>query len=162
MNVIRQRLMTVAEFQDWEPDHHADHRWHLIDGIPVCMAPPISDHGRIIGRLTSLLMAHVDATMPGCDVVVGTGVIPSVASSLNHRIPDIGVTCEPASKISTMNTPIVLVEVLSPSNAHITRDSSGHWPSNPLVLDAEAELDLRSIGFRTPLRGIYRTTSLAT
>jgi Uma2 family endonuclease len=44
--------MTVDEFLDWEPAERADHRWHLVDGEPVCMAPASENHGAIQSEAT--------------------------------------------------------------------------------------------------------------
>ena len=38
-------FMTVAEFEAWQPPEALrDRRWQLMDGEPVCMAPPGADH----------------------------------------------------------------------------------------------------------------------
>ncbi len=56
--------MTVHEFQDWQPDMHADRRWQLVDGVPVCMSPASDNHGRILAETTFMLTAHLRATRP--------------------------------------------------------------------------------------------------
>jgi Uma2 family endonuclease len=42
----------------------------------------------------------------------------------------------------------------------LRRDGEGNWPEKPLVIPAEGELVLESIGFRCPLADLYRTTRL--
>ena len=42
----------------------------------------------------------------------------------------------------------------------LQRDPSGTWPSDPVVIGADASLALRSIGFSVPLEALYRTTGL--
>ena len=182
--------MTVAEFQDWQPDRHADRRWQLMDGVPVCMAPASDNHGRIVAETTFLLTSHLRVARPGCDVVVAPGVVPPVRSITNERIPDIGVTCAPPAGGRTMTAPLLLVEVLSPSNETITRGNvwayftipsvreilllgslaiagelmrrgaDGEWPEAPAFLRGDDDLELASIGFRATLRSLYRTTNL--
>jgi Uma2 family endonuclease len=182
--------MSVEEFQNWEPPHNADRRWHLVDGVAVCMSPASDNHGRILAETTFLLTAHLRATRPGCNVVVAPGIIPPVRSTTNERIPDLGVTCAPPSGAKIMTDPLLLIEVLSPSNENMTRanvwayltipsvteilllgsvaieaelmrrDANGLWPETPVFLPADDELELASIGFRTPLRSLYRTTNL--
>jgi Uma2 family endonuclease len=183
--------MTVAEFQRWRPETYADRKWQLLDGVPVCMAPPSPDHARITARLTQLLLTHVDANMPGCDVPVMPGVIPADRPEKNELLPDIAVTCEKARRGSrTIEAPIVLVEILSPSNEDVIRRNAESYKTMPSVqevvlidsLSVRAEimcrntdgtwretvtirsgeqLELNAIAFKTPLQTLYKTTSLA-
>ncbi len=60
--------MTVATFQSWQPDHHPDRRWHLVDGFPVCMAPASENHGRIQAEAAFLLTSHLRSSRPGCSL----------------------------------------------------------------------------------------------
>jgi Uma2 family endonuclease len=183
--------MTVAQFHRWRPESHADRKWHLVDGVPVCMAPPSPDHARIMARLTYVLIAHVDATMPGCDVPFMPGVIPADRPDKNELLPDIAVTCETARRGSrTIEAPIVLIEILSPSNEDVTRRNAesykimasvqevvlldslsvraermrrnpdGSWQETATIKTGE-QLELKSIAFKTPLDTLYKTTSLA-
>jgi Uma2 family endonuclease len=182
--------MTVADFQVWQPEEHPERRWQLLDGEPVCMAPASENHGRIQAEVAFLLTAHLRERRPGCDVVVAPGIAPRVRSATNHRIPDLGVTCSPPSGGQIVTDPVLLIEILSPSNAALTRENvwaystvpsvteilllgsvqveaellrrgrDGSWPEAAVVLGAEDDLELASIGFRAPLRALYRTTDL--
>ena len=88
--------------------------------------------------------------------------------------------------------PLLLIEILSPSNDVETwsnvwtyasipsvmeilvvsstrvaaellrRDANGQWPDEPMALGSDAMLTLTSVDFAIPLRSIYRTTVLAT
>lgn len=193
MTALRKPIgMTVAEFQVWQPEEHPERRWQLFDGDPVCMAPATENHGRIQAEAAFLLTAHLRERQPGCDVVVAPGVVPRIRSATNHRVPDLGVTCSPPSGGQFVADPVLLIEILSPSNAALTRanvwayttipsvreilllgsvaieaellrrGSDGSWPEAPLFLGAEDEVELASVGFRAPLRGFYRTTDLLT
>lgn len=183
--------MTVAEFQDWEPEASlACRRWHLVDGEPVCMAPTSENHGAIQSEAAYLMTQHLRSAGSPCRVIIAPGVIPRVRAVSNERIPDLGVTCSPASGARTIADPVLLIEILSPSNEAQTRanvwayttipsvveilllsstsisgellrrDSLGQWADDPLMLDADSHVHLASIGFSTPLRGFYATTSL--
>jgi Uma2 family endonuclease len=182
--------MSVLEFQTWTPDRHADRRWQLIDGAPVCMAPASENHGSIQAEAGFLLTSHLRSSRPGCRVVIAPGVIPRVSATTNLRIPDLGVTCAPATGSQAMLDPVVLIEILSPSNAAITRDNiwayttipsvmeilllgslaitgellrrdaDGSWPEEPLPIGAHDQVVFRSIEFSAPLVDFYRTTSL--
>jgi Uma2 family endonuclease len=193
MTALRKPIgMTVADFQAWQPEEHPERRWQLFDGEPVCMAPASENHGRIQGEAAFLLTAHLRERQPGCDVVVAPGVVPRLRSNSNHRIPDLGVTCSPPSGGQVVSDPVLLIEILSPSIAALTRENfwayatvpsvaeilllgsvrveaellrrgrDASWPEAPLFLGAEDDLELASIGFRGPLRAFYRTTDLLT
>jgi Uma2 family endonuclease len=90
-----------------------------------------------------------------------------------------------------LHEPVVLIEILSPTNVSKTRANvlayrtiptvteiivvrstaigaeilrcgpDGTWPQHPDMIEADSELRLDSIGFAAPLRAAYRTTDLA-
>jgi Uma2 family endonuclease len=184
--------ITVADFRAWQPEEHPERRWQLFDGEPVCMAPASENHGAIQSEAAFLLTGHLREHRPRCRVITAPGVVPRIRSTDNHRIPDLGVTCSPPSGGQVVTDPVLLVEILSPSNEALTRGNvwayttvpsvveillfgsvrveaellrrgaDGSWPEAPVFLGAEDELDLASIGFRAPLRAFYRTTDLLT
>jgi Uma2 family endonuclease len=187
----RPHRMTVAEFRDWQPPEGlADRRWQLVDGEPVCMAPPSADHGALHSEATFLLSAHLRAHRPGCRVLITPGVIPALQSTTNERVPDLGVTCSPVRDRRRMIDPVLLIEILSPSNEADTRanvwayctipsvqevllfystsieaellrrDAEGRWPDAPTIIRADDQLRLETISFEARLRDFYVTTSL--
>ena len=89
------RLMTVAEFLDWDPRDAHGRRWQLIDGVPVAMAPAADRHGSIQSELGGILRNHLIATNRPCRVVTAGGIIPHARANRNFRIPDFVVTCAP-------------------------------------------------------------------
>jgi Uma2 family endonuclease len=178
--------MTVEEFIDW-PGDSSGLKHQLIDGEPQAMAPASTTHGRIQATLARLLGNHLLGT--GCDVVIEPGVIPRVRATANMRVPDLAVTCAPDDPAShALIEPVLLVEILSPSNeaetranvwtyttipsvrevllvrsTHIAaelirRDEDGGWPANSLAIGAEDGLALVSIGFECPLNAVYEGT----
>ena len=182
--------MTVAEFLDWDSGDNTGALWQLRDGEPEMMAPASDPHGSIQARLAQLIGVHLDAHGGGCRVVIAPGVIPSLRSEENCLAPDLGVTCAPPSDARLMHEPVVLIEILSPSNVSKTRANvrayrtilsvreivvlrstaiaaeilrrrtDGSWPEQPEIVRADGELRLDSIGFAEPLRAAYRTTNL--
>lgn len=175
--------MTVAEFLAWNP---GDGRlWQLVDGEPVAMAPASQTHGAIQNELGRLLGNHLAELGSRCRVVTTPGVVPRVGANENVRVPDLGVTCTPPSLDHMMPNPVLLVEVLSPSNVAETRaniwsyttipsvreillvhsarvGADGEWPEGPTTLGPDDTLMLGSVeGFSTPLVALYRTTPLA-
>lgn len=183
--------MTVEEFIAWPGDG-----WpflhQLIDGEPVAMSPPSEAHGTIQANLTYLLAEHLRRRPPGCRVVVTPGVVPRVRSSHNCRVPDLAVTCAPPDRGRHMlDDPVLVIEVLSPSNEAETREAvwayttipsvteillvrstavaaelwrrgpEGVWPPEPTLLGSGDELVLEGIGFAAPLAEFYANTTLA-
>ncbi len=178
--------MTVEEFLDW-PGDGGGLKHQLIDGEPQAMAPASTTHGRIQANLARLLGNHLVGT--GCDVVIEPGVVPRVRAAANMRVPDLAVTCVPDNPAShALIEPILLVEILSPSNEAetranvwayttiptvreillvrstqvaaelIRRDPDGGWPANSSPMGDEDQLALESIGFDCPLAAIYEGT----
>lgn len=180
--------MTVEEFLDWP----GDERTQLIDGEIVAMNPPGETHGTLQATLGRLLENYLVARRPYCRTVTGAGVVPRVRAKINVRIPDVAVTCAPPeANRPTLADPVMLVEILSPSNyaetwesvrayttipsvreilvleslrieAHLLRrGADGNWPEDADVIAPGQELRLESIGFACPLAEIYARTHLA-
>jgi Uma2 family endonuclease len=127
---------------------------------------------------------------PGCRVITTPGVIPRGKSDTNVRIPDLGVTCSPIRVSGTLPDPLLLIEILSPSNeaktranvwAYISiptvrevlllsstairaellrRDAEAAWPDMPEMVTGTQPLRLDSIGFEVMLSDLYATSSL--
>lgn len=180
--------MSVDEFLDWEPgDGQA---WQLVDGEPQAMSPAKRTHGALQGELGGLMRNHLVAQGGPCSVVIAPGIIPHVQASFNMRVPDLAVTCsEYEVEEAALSNPVLIVEILSPSNQAETwsnvwtyttipsvqeilvlfsikigadllrRREDGSWPQEPERI-TDGDLVLESIGFRTKLAGIYRTTRL--
>jgi Uma2 family endonuclease len=183
--------MTVAEFLTWDPDDALAHAWQLIDGEPVAMAPASRNHGALQASVAARLWNHLDVPGNRCQVVTDPGIVPRGHSDRNYRVPDIGVTCAPPSDGQMVPDPLILIEILSPSNeaetwanvwAYLTiptvrevlvvnstlveaevlrRNADGTWPEVPHRLGPNDVLELDSIGFSVPLAALYRTTTLA-
>jgi Uma2 family endonuclease len=183
--------MTLAEFFAWDPEEPSIYSWQLIDGEPVAMAPATENHGALQIEIGSLLRNHLLARGGPCRVIAEAGIVPRVRSDRNYRIPDLGVTCAPPSARLMVTEPILLIEILSPSNevetwaniwAYTTipsvaeilivsstkmeaellrRRSDASWPETPERIGADGNLRLESIDFTTELKDLYRTTTLA-
>jgi Uma2 family endonuclease len=181
-------FLTVDAFLAW--DAPMGQLWQLIDGMPQAMAPASPTHGLIQAEVAALIGNHLVATGSTCFVAVNTGVTPRVQSDINMRIPDLAVTCSPALPTdSALRDPVLLIEILSPSNRaetwtnvwsyttmpsvrdilvlHSTRigadllrrDADGMWPERPQAIDQD-NLILDSIGYTGPIAAFYRSTWL--
>lgn len=183
--------MTVAEFLAWDPGDAGSRRWQLIDGEPVAMAPGNETHAALQNELGRLLGNHLLDLGSACRVLTEPGIVPRVRSDHNYRVPDLGVTCAPPSQGQMVQEPVLLVEILSPSNEAETRASiwtyisipsvieilavhstrieaellrrapDGTWPEQPVIIRRDGVLKLASLDFSIPLAALYRTTALA-
>ena len=181
--------MSVAEFMAWHPGD--GRHWQLVDGEPQAMAPASTTHGAIQSETAHLLTNHFADQGSPCRVITAPGIVPRVQASQNVRIPDLAVTCSSSrADAPVLEDPVLVIEILSPSNqaetwsnvwtytsipsvreilvirtAEIRADllrryPDGTWPERPIEL-REGDLELTSIGFRAPLAALYRTTHLA-
>lgn len=180
--------MTVAEFLDW-PGDGSFRRFELVDGEPRAQDPASATHGIMQAAIGRLLGNHLVGTR--CKVVMAPGIIPRVRASMNLRIPDIAVNCLPDERGQrALPDPILIVEILSPSNERETRENvwayatipslreivlvrsteiaaellrrqeDGSWPEQPRLLAADDAIELGSIGFTSPLAAFYKDTHL--
>ena len=183
--------MTVDEFLVWDVDDVTGRRWQLIDGELVLVAPTTDVHGSIQAEFGRLLGNHLIAMGSGCSVVDAPGIVPRVRAHENFRVADLGVTCAPPSGEVMVPEPILLIEILSPSNEAKTRaniwayttmpsvreivavrstrmevellrrDAEGNWPALPVIVRPPDALELTSIGFAMAVAELYRTARLA-
>jgi len=182
--------MTLDEFLSWDPRDPTGRIWQLIDGEPVAMAPANTTHAALQAEISRVLGNHLLAQGSPCQVQSQPGIVPRLHSNRNYRVPDLGVTCAPPQVAAMMPEPVLLIEILSPSNeaetraniwayasipsvseilaVHATRieaellsrDATGGWPAQPEIVGSAGMLELRSIGFAGALRALYRTTAL--
>jgi Uma2 family endonuclease len=182
--------MTLDEFLSWDSGDRSGRLWQLVDGEPVAMAPGSENHGALQGEIGRLIANHLREARPTCRLIVTPGVVPRLNSSRNVRIPDLGVTCSPPSAGLVVPDPVLLVEILSPSNEAATRRNvwayttiptvkeivvvrstrieaellrrlpDGNWPKEPQVLHAGDVLTLISVELSVVLDLFYETSSL--
>ena len=136
--------MTVDEFLDWASGTPG--KWQLVDGEPRAMAPAGATHGIIQAHFAYALTRHlIDGRSP-CVVVTEPAVVPQIRAHSNLRVPDLAVTCTPVEAGQLpVPEPVLLVEILSPSNRSET------W----------INVWWNCIEFCAPLAAIYRRTRLA-
>lgn len=180
--------MTVDEFLVWEPDDLR--RYELVEGVPQAMAPASNAQGLLQSELGAIIRDDLRANRPGCVVLSNPGVVPKLRPGINFRIPDLGVTCTPVVPTATsLPEPVLLVEILSPSNQSETlvnvwtyttipsvreilvlrsdrlaadllrRGADGSWPDRTTSVAGDT-LELASIGFSLSLAELYRPTGL--
>jgi Uma2 family endonuclease len=107
--------MTVDEFLAWAETE--DGRWELFDGVPVAMSPERVIHGQVKLRVANALERTIEAARLPCQAL-----LDSVAVRVDRYRsfqPDALIHCGqplPGDALEAPN-PVVVVEVLSPSNA---------------------------------------------
>lgn len=180
--------MTVEEFLDWDSTGHIG-KLELVDGVVRAMSPASGTHAIIQANLAFLIGSHLRKHRPGCRVGTETPVVPRLHANDNVRAPDLAVTCVPPSAQKTFPDPILIVEVLSPSNVPETwesiravatvptlteilvvdsvrvqvevlaRDSDGGWPNNGTIIES-GSVRLASLDLTIALADIYAGTHL--
>jgi Uma2 family endonuclease len=183
--------MTLPEFLSWDAADPSGVPWQLVDGEPVAMAPGSETHAALQGEIGRRIANHLIEQGSPCRLLSQPGIVPRVRANRNFRIPDLGVTCAPPSQGLMVPDPILLIEILSPSNeaqtraniwayttipsvreilaVHSTRieaellrrNGDDSWPEEPDMVTGLGALHLSSIGFTTTLAAFYRTTALA-
>jgi len=180
--------MSATAFLAWEPGDGL--RYELVDGEPRAMAPAGTIHAFLQNELGRLIGNHLRERGSECETLANPGVTPHLLSAHNIRVPDLGVTCSPlAPGQAIMSDPVLLVEILSPSNQaktwsnvwaytsipsvreilvlHSTRVQAellrrlpeGGWPREPEQV-IRGDLTLASIDFRMALSELYQRTGL--
>jgi Uma2 family endonuclease len=180
--------MTLTEFLSWDPTGRP---WQLIDGEPVATAPGSETHAALRAEIGALIGNHLFGSGSPCRLLSRPGIAPRVRANRNFRIPDLGVTCAPPGLGLMVPDPILLIEILSPSNEAQTRANiwayttipsvreilavhsmrieaellrrnvDGSWPEEPDILTVSDTLTLTGIDFATDLVAFYRSTALA-
>ena len=134
--------MTVEEFFAWDGGGHVD-KLELVNGVVRMQTFASGAHGTIQALLATLLSNHLRKAKPGPRVGTEVGIIPIFDPTRNVRKPDVTVTCAPHTLGErAFPKPILIVEVLSPSNAGETWESIRACASIPsvaeiLVVDSE-------------------------
>jgi Uma2 family endonuclease len=185
------RTMTVAEFLDW-PGDGSGRKFQLVDGELRAVSPGSPTHGTIqmtLGRLIGTALVDAGGR---CRVVGEPGVITQIRADRNMRVPDLGVTCTAdAPGQRALPDPIVLIEILSPSNTSDTwdnvwayttipsvreivvvhstrvlaevlrRGADGNWPKETEKIRRDDTLRLDCIDFACRMPQVYAQTHLA-
>lgn len=180
--------LSVRDFLQWESGDGL--HYELVDGEPLAMAPAGTIHAFLQNELGRLIGNYLREHRPACEILANPGVVPRLLSAYNVRVPDLGVTCRPlVPGHATLSDPVLLIEILSPSNQASTwsdvraytsipsvqeivvldstrvaadvlrRLPAGEWPDQPDELRS-GDLLLSSIGFSVNLATLYGPTGV--
>lgn len=184
--------MTSDEFLAWDGEGHQG-KLELVDGVVRAMAPASGIHGMLQANMAYLIRKHLSERGSPCRVGTEVGVAPRIDTRHNLRVPDLTVSCTPNTpKEQAFPDPILIVEILSPSNEKETwesiracatipslmeivaiaqdsmraeiflKDADGAWPQDPEVVEAGGTLRLTTIEALFAMAEIYRGTYLET
>jgi Uma2 family endonuclease len=182
--------MTVDEFFVW-PGDRGKRKLQLVNGEPRAMTPASPTHRTIQATVARLIGLGLLAQGGACRVVTEPGVVPRVKADTNLRVPDIAVTCAPdEASHKSLPDPVLIIEILSPSNELETRENvwafttipsvreililhstkiaaelrrrrpDGNWPEQPDEINRDEALALDGVGFQCQLLDVYAQTHL--
>ena len=181
--------MTVDEFFAWDGGGHQG-KLELVEGVVRAMAPASPAHSFIQANIGGMIREQLRARKSLCRVGTEAGVIPPLHQKKNARVPDIAVTCAPPSTSKVFESPVLIVEVISPSNEDetwdsitalaglvslkeilvvqserveaevYTREDDGAWPRDPVKVGAGGVVRLKSIGCELDMGEVYEGTVL--
>jgi Uma2 family endonuclease len=110
--------LTIAAFDAFLNVQRDDTRWELIDGCILAMTNPSLAHAEIVGNISGTLRPIMPADRR-CRVTTGDVRVQMSddVRGIYAPLPDVMVWCGPMDgSRNFVTTPLVIVEVLSPSN----------------------------------------------
>lgn len=111
----RPTYLTIEEFM--EAYAGAKGRHELVDGVVRSMSPAAPIHSVIQSRLLVAISNHLQQTGRACEAVTEGVIKLHMGRRVNLRSPDIVVDCRSRGPFGkTFESPLVIIEVLSPSN----------------------------------------------
>lgn len=181
--------MTVDEFLDWDGGGLVG-KLELVNGEVRAMSPASGTHALIQANLAYLIGSHLRATKRPCRVGTEAPIVPRFHANDNIRAPDLSVTCQPSPPGKIFPDPVLIIEVMSPSNVKETWESiracatipslaeimvvdserllvdvyrkikDGGWPTEPDEQATSGSITLQSIEATLDLADIYAGTHL--
>lgn len=185
-----QHRMTAEEFISWGGDGHPG-KLELINGVVRAMSPASGTHALLQAKIARILGNHLEKIGRPCRVGTEAPIRPRMRSNENVRAPDVAVTCVPILRDEKFfPDPILIIEVLSPSNqretwesiwacatiptiqevmvvdserihvAVYTKDETGAWPEHPQITESGGTVHLAAIDAEIAVSEIYADTNL--
>jgi Uma2 family endonuclease len=181
--------MTVDEFLDWDGGGLVG-KLELVNGEVRAMSPASGTHALIQANLAYLIGSHLRATKRPCRVGTEAPIVPRFHANDNIRAPDLSVTCQTSPPGKIFPDPVLIIEVMSPSNVKETWESiracatipalaeimvvesermsvdvyrklpEGGWPTEPDEQVTSGSIKLLSIDAILELSEIYAGTHL--
>ena len=186
---LPERMMTAAEFMDWDGGGLLG-KLELVHGVVRAMSSATCAHSLIQANLAGLVGGIHRSQKSSARTGIRSPIQPQMHANDNVRAPDLAVTCAPPSKSKIFPDPVLIIEVLSPSNQKDTwdsiyamatipalteiavvdservrvevfrRDADGSWPKGGEIFEAGGTVRLESIGAEFAISDIYAGTHL--
>jgi Uma2 family endonuclease len=182
--------MTVDQFLNWDSTGYVG-KLELVHGEVRAMSPASGTHSLIQANLTGLIWRYLTETKQRCRVGTEAPIVPRLHANDNVRAPDLAVTCSTEQGGKLFPDPVLIIEVLSPSNKRETWESilacatiptlaeivvvdserihveiyrrhpQTGWPVDPDVVATAMTVEFASIGLIVTVADIYAGTHLA-
>lgn len=160
MALHQERIYTIEDIYALPDGQRAE----LIDGQIYDMAPPSTNHQRLVARLSHLILSHIDTKGGECEVFPAPFAVFLNEDDRNYVEPDISVICnkDKLNEKGCNGAPDWIIEVVSPSTERVDYGiklfkyrSAGvreYWIVNPKtrtvnVFDLERDQDSAQYGF---------------
>ncbi|OYY00685.1 MAG: hypothetical protein B7Y80_05415 [Hyphomicrobium sp. 32-62-53] len=133
--------MTVDEFLDWDGGGLVG-KLELVNGEVRAMSPASGTHALIQANLAYQIGSHLRATKRPCRVGTEAPIVPRFHANDNIRAPVLSVTCQSSPPGKIFPDPVLIIEVMSPSNVKETWESIRACATIPslseiMVVDSE-------------------------
>ena len=152
MVLAQERTYTIDDIYALPDGQRAE----LIDGRMYMMAPPTTNHQRLVAKLSHQILSHIDTKGGNCEVFPAPFAVFLNEDGRNYVEPDISVICDKGklNDKGCSGAPDWVIEIVSPSTSRIDYGvklfkyrSSGvreYWIVNPIkntvtVFDLEKE-----------------------
>lgn len=113
MALTRKQVYTIDDIYALPEGQRAE----LIDGRIYNMAPPNMIHQRIVTRLSSTIVSHIQQKHGSCEVFVAPFAVFLNADDKNYVEPDISIICDKdkLDEYGCNGAPDWIIEIISPS-----------------------------------------------
>ena len=117
MALAHERTYTIDDIYALPDGQRAE----LIDGQMYMMAPPTTNHQRLVAKLSHQILSHIDAKGGNCEVFPAPFAVFLNEDDQNYVEPDISVICD-KDKLNDKGcngAPDWVIEIISPSTSHM-------------------------------------------
>ncbi len=128
MALAQEKIYTIEDIYALPDGQRAE----LIDGQIYNMAPPTTNHQRLVAKLSHQILSHIDAKGGNCEVFPAPFAVFLNKDDLNYVEPDISVICDKSKldKRGCNGAPDWIIEIVSPSSRKMDYSTKNTLYSN--------------------------------
>ena len=117
MSLAQERTYTIADIYALPDGQRAE----LIDGQMYMMAPPTTNHQRLVAKLSHQILSHIDTKGGNCEVFPAPFAVFLNEDDKNYVEPDISVICDrdKLDEYGCNGAPDWIIEIISPSTSRM-------------------------------------------